>query len=103
MLFKFNCEKCGVEKEVEVRVPRFCGNECRLTWLRETRKGHSPNINLNEENKMEEEIKIEEPTNEPDTNAEPEPAEDTGDLGSDTPAEDTVDAPSEPTEDTPGI
>ena len=38
MLVKYNCEKCGVEKEVDLKVPKFCGSACRLQSLRERKR-----------------------------------------------------------------
>ena len=42
MQIKIKCEQCGVEKEIEIKVPRFCGNICRLANLRARRKNVKP-------------------------------------------------------------
>lgn len=35
---KIICERCGTEKEVDVKVPKFCGKECRIASLKERLK-----------------------------------------------------------------
>ena len=35
MNIKIKCERCGVEKDLEIKVPKFCGNECRIANLKE--------------------------------------------------------------------
>ena len=43
MLIKIKCEKCGQEKDLEVKVPKFCSKECRMANLREKR-GKKPEV-----------------------------------------------------------
>ncbi len=31
------CETCGIEKELEIKVPRFCSTKCRMDNLRAKR------------------------------------------------------------------
>ena len=35
MNIKIKCERCGVEKDLEIKVPKFCSNECRIASLKE--------------------------------------------------------------------
>lgn len=37
MLVKIVCPQCGQEKELEVKVPKYCGNECRLANFKASR------------------------------------------------------------------
>jgi len=30
MLIKIKCEQCGQEKEIDLKVPKYCSKECRL-------------------------------------------------------------------------
>ena len=38
MEVKFNCKKCGTEKEVEIKIPQTCSVACRVALMREKRK-----------------------------------------------------------------
>ncbi len=42
MIIKIMCPQCGQEKEVEVKVPKYCSKECRLANLKASRKKVEP-------------------------------------------------------------
>lgn len=37
-ILKIKCEICGIEKDVIIKVPRFCGVKCKAQWMRGKRK-----------------------------------------------------------------
>ena len=113
---KIICEVCSKEREVSLIIPRFCSTACRLASMRKKRKYLNKDNIINEENKMEEEIKTEPTNGEPNTtNGDPTPSnpepsttptepvstENPSSVGQGAPAENQVDTPSQPT-DNPG-
>lgn len=127
MQVTYKCERCGIDKTIEVKVPKTCSKECRLFLFaekrkafQETRKAEKLQINqqtMNTENNPNESVGNEntqplEETPQPTLeNGEPiptpeTPAPDSGsegnpsDIGRSTPGEDRVEAPSQPAEDT---
>lgn len=85
MILKIVCPQCGQEKEVDVKVPKFCGNTCRLIDLRarRTKKIISPEVMTEEQAPV-----VEQPVE--DVNIQPEV---TGDTAMVSPQEATGDTP----------
>ena len=44
MLFKFNCVECGLEKEVNVKVPTTCSSVCRGLLMGKKLKAKKENV-----------------------------------------------------------
>lgn len=109
--YTYKCERCGIDKTIEIKVPKTCSKECRLFLLGERQKARKA-ARLQNQPMQEEQVNNTSAEPEvPQTNGEPTPQPtpevpadnpgsegDSGDIGQGTPGENPVESPSQPTE-----